>query len=135
MTFLLWAAGRGARALVFLAVSAPFLAAQRRPAPEFTQQSILVSNFWVVGTVTPSLTRNDLRFGRKVGDVVRDRLAHLLNKREAKVIDARDVRDALVLASISPDSALSLSDLVAQGEMFRADELVIGPAAAPPKGI
>lgn len=70
--------------LIFLLVCAPLVAAQRRPASEFTQQSILVSNFWVVGTVTPSLTRNDLRFGRKVGDVVRDRLAHLLNKREAK---------------------------------------------------
>src|SRR5438105_12358482 len=67
MTFLLSAARRGAAALVFLLGSAPVVAAQRRSAPEFTQQSILVSNFWIVGTVTPSLTRNDLRFGRKVG--------------------------------------------------------------------
>ena len=87
MTSFLSAARGGAAALVPLILCAPSMAAQRRAAPEFTQQSILVSNFWVAGQETPSLTKNDLRFGRKVGDVVRDRLGHLLNKRDAKVID------------------------------------------------
>ena len=79
-------ARRGVVAIVPLALCATSLTAQRRPAPEFTQQSILVSNFWVTGKETPSLAKNDLRFGRKVGDAVRDRLGHFLNKREASAV-------------------------------------------------
>lgn len=75
--------------MVPLMLAAPSAAAQRRRPPEFAQQGILVANFWVTGKETPSVARADMRFGRKAGDAVRDRLAHLVNKKEAKVIDGR----------------------------------------------
>src|SRR5258705_11019848 len=87
-------------ALVPLLFGTPALA-QRRQPPEFTQQGVLVANFWVVGKVTPSLTKNDMRYGRRVGDAVRDQLAHLVNKREARVIDGRDIRESLVQSSLN----------------------------------
>ncbi|MGH7638898.1 MAG: hypothetical protein ACREOK_14715, partial [Gemmatimonadaceae bacterium] len=66
------------------------LGAQRRQQ-EFTQQFILASNFWVATPKeTPSREKNDLKFGRQVGDEVRDRLEDLVNKREAKVISGYD---------------------------------------------
>jgi tetratricopeptide (TPR) repeat protein len=57
---------------------------------------------------------------------VRDRLAHLVNKKEAKVIDGRDIRESLTLSSLSADTALSIAALRQQGEFFRADEIVLG---------
>ena len=119
--------------LTATAVPAASATAQKKPA-EFTQQGILVANFWVVGKETPSLERTDMRFGRKVGDGVRDRLGDLVNKREAKVIGSRDVRESMVLSSLNPDSALTLFDLRQQGEYFRADEIVIGRVARLPAG-
>jgi tetratricopeptide (TPR) repeat protein len=112
--------------LVPLMLAAPSAAAQRRPAPEFTQQGILVANFWVAGKETPSFAKADMRFGRRAGDAVRDRLAHLVNKKEAKVIDGRDIRESLILSSLSADTALSMAELRPQGEYFRADEIVLG---------
>jgi tetratricopeptide (TPR) repeat protein len=129
------AARRGVAALVSLVplvqvvalmLSARSAAAQRRQAPEFTQQGILVTNFWVAGKETPSFAKADMRFGRKAGDAVRDRLAHLVNKREARVIDGRDVRESLILSSLSVDTVLSIADLRPHGEYFRADEAVLG---------
>jgi len=120
---------RAAKAVAFivgaLPVFAPAANAQKK-GQEFTQQGILVANFWVVGRQTPSLDKNDMRFGRRVGDAVRDRLGDLVNKREAKVISGRDIRESLVLSSLNPDTALTLQDLRQQGEFFRADELVVG---------
>jgi len=109
---------------------------QRRPAAEFTQQNVLVANFWVVGKggETPSLTRNDMRLGRKVGDAVRDQLSHLVNKREAKVTSGRDVRESMLASSINPDTALTLADLRQQGEFFRSDEIVVGTVTQTPAG-
>jgi tetratricopeptide (TPR) repeat protein len=109
--------------------------AQRRQALEFTQQGILVPNFWVVGKQTPSLLRADLRYGRKVGDALRDQLGRVVNKREAKVIDGRDIHESMTLSSLSADTALSLMDLRQQGEFFRADELVLGTAERTPAGV
>src|SRR5687768_14862885 len=115
-----WFAARcGAVALLCL-TSAP-LAAQRRPAPEFTQQGILVANFWVVGKNTPSLVRNDMRFGRKVGDDLRDELGRILNKREARVIPAYDIRESMIASTYSPDTVLRLDELRQQAEFFRGD--------------
>src|SRR5688500_19791647 len=82
------------------------LDAQRAPL-EFTKQSILVGNFWVTGTETPSQTKADLKFGREVGDGVRKRLSQLINKRETSIIDGYDMREALIRASFSPEASFS----------------------------
>src|SRR5437867_4856105 len=130
-------------AAALLLVGAP-ASAQRRPAPEFTQQGILVANFWVAGAagapamtapnVVPSVTRDDLRFGRRVGDAVRDRLAHLVNKREAKVISGTDIRESLMRQAFQPDTIFALKDLQQQGAYFRTDEIVTGIARRLPGG-
>src|SRR6185295_2129655 len=123
----------GAAAVVFLlAASASPASAQKRPPSEFTQQGILVANFWVAGERTPSIAKADMRFGRRVGDAVRDHLSGLLNKREAKIVSGREVRETMALSSLNPDSALTLADLKQQGEFFRADELVVGTVARQP---
>jgi tetratricopeptide (TPR) repeat protein len=125
----------GAVAFVALGPVAYPVAAQRRPAPEFTQQFILVGNFWVTGQKeTPSQNKNDLRFGREVGDWVRKRLAGVVNKRETKVIDGFDLRESQVRAAFSPDAAFSVSELRQQGEVFRTDEIVVGTATRLPGG-
>lgn len=133
MSFFAWAVRCGTAALG-VCVASPSLA-QRRPAPEFTQQGILVANFWVVGRETPSLIRADMRFGRKVGDQIRDRLGDLVNKRDAKVIGGRDIRESMVLSSLNADTALSLLDLKQQGEFFRADEIVLGTVTRSPNEV
>lgn len=121
--------------LLILAAIPSLGRAQRRQAQEFTQQGILVPNFWVVGKTTPSLARADMKFGRRVADAVRDELAHAVNKREAKVVDGRDIHESLTLSSLNPDTALSVEDLRQQAEFFRADELVIGTAERLPAGL
>jgi tetratricopeptide (TPR) repeat protein len=109
--------------------------AQRRPPLEFTQQGVLVANFWVVAAKqTPSLTRNDLKFGRRVGDAVRDQLGRLVNKREARLIPEHEIRESMVLSSYSPDTALTLAELRQQGQFFRADEILAGTATRLPNG-
>lgn len=110
------------------------LAAQRRAPLEFTQQSILVGNFWVTGKETPSQTRNDLKLGREVGDWVRKRLSETVNKRETKVIDGYDMREALVRAAFSPDASFSVEAMRQQGESFRTDEIVWGVVTRQPDG-
>src|SRR5687767_8403017 len=113
--------------LLLVGITAP-LSAQRRPAAEFTQQGVLVANFWVVGKQTPSLNRNDMRFGRKIGDDLRDQLGRVLNKREARVIPAYDIRESMIASSYSPDTVLRLDELRQQAEFFRGDEIVYGHA-------
>lgn len=120
------AARCGAVAVVALLVASEPALAQRRPPPEFTQQYIYVANFWVAGKTTPSLTRADMRFGRRVGDDIRDKLDDLVNKREAKVIGGSYIRQSMEVSSVSPDTALSIRDIRQHGEFFRADELVVG---------
>ena len=118
-----------------LCVVAQEAVAQRRPAPEFTQQSVLVGNFWVTGQKeTPSQTKNDLKLGREVGDWVRKRLAETVNKRETKVIDGYDIRESLIRAAFSPDASFTIPALRQQGQSFRTDEIVWGIATRLPDG-
>lgn len=128
------AARRGAVAALLLLGWTTSLEAQRRPPLEFTQQGVLVANFWVVGKETPSLVRNDLRFGRKVADELRDQLGRLVNKREARIIPAFEIRESMVLSSYSPDTVLTLNELRQQAEFFRGDEIVNGKATRLPNG-
>lgn len=99
--------------------------AQKKRAPEFTRQGILVSNF---SAPAADASGSDLRFGRSVGDAVRDRLDHLVNKRDAKVVSGRELRDRLLRSSYPPDIAFTLPELKIIGEYFRVDELVVGTA-------
>lgn len=113
-------------ALLLCGVSS--LEAQRRPQ-EFTQQFVLVSNFGVAGSkATPSREKNDLKFGREAGDEVRSRLDDLVNKREAKVVSGYDLREAMVRSGFSPDEPYAIEVVRQQGELFRADEIVMGTA-------
>ena len=125
-TYLFTVRRRTLLALLF-ACAASTLEAQRR-RPEFTQQFVLVSNFWVEGVTTPSRDKNDLKFGREAGDQVRDRLEDLVNKRETKIISGYDLREAMVRAGYSGDDPYDLDIVRQQGEVFRADEIVIGTA-------
>lgn len=109
--------------------------AQRRPAAEFTQQSILVSNFGVTGaSETPSRTKADLRLGREVGDWVRRRLEALVNKRETKIISGFDLRESVIRAGFAPDDPFTIGELRQQGQTFRTDEIVTGVASKLPNG-
>lgn len=136
MRFQVRAARRRAVVCLLLAATAlpAALSAQRRPAPEFTQQGVLVANFWVVGKATPSLARSDLRFGRKVADDLRDQLGRLVNKREARVIPAYEIRESMTLSSYGVDTVLTLPELRQQAEFFRADEIVFGTVQRFPNG-
>lgn len=120
------AARWGAVVAVVHLVAAQQALGQRRPPPEFTQQFILVANFWVAGATTPSFERADMRLGRRIGDGIRDKLDDLLPKREAKVISGNLVRQSMQVSSMNPDTALSLRDLRQHGEYFRADEIITG---------
>lgn len=115
-------------------LAAPGVEAQRRAPPEFTQQIVLVPNFWVAGAAgTASRARSDLRFGRRMGDEVRDRLEDLVHKRETKLVDGYEIRESLAEAGYGADTVLSLSELRQQGEYFRTDEIVLGVATRLPK--
>ena len=114
---------------------APAASAQRRPPQEFTQQFVYVANFWVAGATTPSLTKADMKFGRRIGDGVRDKLEDLLPKREAKVISGTLIRHSMEVSSMNADTALSLRDLKQHGEFFRADELITGVVQRTPAGV
>ena len=112
---------------VLLACGASPLTAQRRQQ-EFTQQFVLVSNFWVGDATMPSRDKNDLKFGREAGDEVRGRLEDLVNKRETKIISGYDLREAMIRAGYSGDDPHDLEIVRQQGEVFRADEIVVGTA-------
>lgn len=129
------AARWGAAAAVALFAAARPASGQRRAPPEFTQQFVFVANFWVAGESTPSLTRADMRFGRRVGDGIRDKLEDLVRKRETKVISGSLIRQSMEISSMNPDTALSLRDLRQNGEFFRADELITGVATRTPAGV
>jgi tetratricopeptide (TPR) repeat protein len=128
------AARRGAVVVSLLVIALSPARGQRRQAAEFTQQGVLVANFWVAGRDTPSLARNDMRFGRRVADDVRDQLGRLVNKREARVVPGYEIRESMVLSSYSPDTVLSLQELRQQAEFFRADEIVYGTVTRLPGG-
>src|SRR5262245_43675571 len=118
--------------------AAPFLLAVSTPADaqkrtqEFTRQGILVSNF---SAPSQDASASELRFGRSVGDAVRDRLERLVNKREARLVSGRELRDRLLRSSYPPDAAFTLAELKIIGEYFRVDELVMGSAAREKAGV
>ena len=91
---LVLSAARGRAAVAALLVLAAMPVEAQRRNQEFTQQSVLVANFWVRGRdgKLPSTARNDLRLGKDVGDWMRNRVEDLVKKRETKVIDGFDVR-------------------------------------------
>jgi tetratricopeptide (TPR) repeat protein len=129
------AARCGAAAAVSLVVGALPAEAQKKAAPEFTQQFVYVANFWVAGATTPSLTRGDLKFGRRVGDGIRDKLEDVVQKRETKIISGSLIRQSMEVSSLNPDTVLSLRELRQHGEFFRADELITGVATRTPAGV
>ena len=125
MTFRGFAARRWATVVV--ALLTPLAAeAQRgsRQPLEFTQQNILVGNF----QVSDKPSRNDLRFGRRVADDVRDKLGDLVNGKEAKVIGGFDTHETLESSSYNTDTLLTQAELWIQGQFLRADEIVVGRA-------
>jgi tetratricopeptide (TPR) repeat protein len=130
--------GRIARrwAGVVAAVALPCaLSAQKRTPMEFTQQGVLVGSFWVVGATTPSATRADLKFGRKAGDAVRDRLNSIVNRRETKVITAYEMETTLTLAGYSMDTTFTLPEMQQQGKFFRTDEIIVGTIQRLPSSV
>src|SRR5688500_6621941 len=98
--------------LAILGILAATPADAQRRNQEFTQQSILVSNFWVRGRdgKLPSLAKNDLKLGKEVGDWMRNRLGDLVNKRETKVVDGFDVREAIVRSGFAADFPFSVAE-------------------------
>ena len=116
--------------MVALASLAPVVAshAQRRGQLEFTQQQILVANF----RVSDKPTRNDFKLGRSIADEVRDKLADIVNGKEAKVIGGYDTHNTLELSSYSPDTVLTMTELWVVGQFLRADEIVTGRATRLP---
>jgi tetratricopeptide (TPR) repeat protein len=119
-------------AIAAIALAPAMAQAQRggRAPLEFTQQLILVSNFHV----SDKPTRNDLKFGRRVGDDIRDKLSDLVNGKGAKVIGGYDTQNTLVLSSYSPDTVLTMAELHVQGQFLRSDEIVVGKATRLPGG-
>jgi len=134
MKYKITAARCRATGLTVLALLAGVPAEAQRRNLEFTQQSILVSNFWVRGRdgTLPSLVKNDLKLGKEVGDWMRDRLEDLVNKRETKVIDGFDVREAIVRSGFAADFPFSVAELRQQGQTFRTDEIIAGVATRLP---
>ena len=118
--------------LLFVALPAQ---GQRKPAPEFTQQFVYVANFWVAGSATPSLSRPDMKFGRRIADGIRDKLEDLVQKKESKIISGSLIRQSMEVSSLNPDTVLSLRELRQHGEFFRADEIITGLATRTPAGV
>lgn len=104
--------------------------AQKR-TQEFVRQFVLVSNF----SAPLADSKVDLKFGRNVGDAVRDRLDDLVNKRETRVVTGRDLRERLLRSSYPPDAAFTLPELKIIGEFFRVDELIVGTATRAKTGV
>ena len=134
MTFKRIAARSRAALLVTIAILGATPAGAQRRNQEFTQQSILVSNFWVRGRdgKLPSLAKNDLKLGKEVGDWIRNRLDDLVNKRETKVVEGFDVREAVVRSGFAPDFPFTIAELRQQGQAFRTDEIIAGVATRLP---
>src|SRR3954467_13739351 len=93
--------------------------AQRKPPLEFTRQGMLVTNF----AVGPDI---DLRTGRKAGDLVRESVAKLVDKRATLVIDDYDIRDKMYRAGFNPDTTYTEEQIFSIGRVLRADEYIEG---------
>lgn len=101
--------------------------AQKKQPLEFTQQGLLVSNF-EIHTGTPTKPKDVFRYGRRVGDEIRDRLQDVVNKRETKVISGYDIRESYFNAGFPVDTFLALREIKQLGTYFRTDEIVFGSA-------
>jgi len=118
-----WAAGAGASIIlaVLTCILTPAAAhAQRgKPAPEFTRQGLLITNF----AAGPGA---DARLGRKAADEVRSRVAKLSNKRDVDVISGGDIRYQLTKSGMPDDTTIDVSSIKALGRLMRADEFLLG---------
>lgn len=108
--------------------------AQRRAPLEFTQQGVYVSNFASLAP-TGSTAKPDPRLGRRAGDAVREWLDDVVNKRETKIINGYDIRDALIRAGYPADQVFTNEELHQQGRYFRIDEIVVGSVTRLPRGV
>ena len=93
--------------------------AQRKGAPEFTRQGLLITNF-VAGPGA------NAKLGRKAGDEVRSRMGKLTNKREVDVISGGDIRYQLTRSGMPEDTAVDVATIRSLGKLMRADEVVLG---------
>lgn len=98
------------------------LGAQRQQ--EFTQQGILVAPF----------KSADKKLGNKVADEIRGRIDKGVNKREADVINERQMTTALFNAGFPPDLIPDLSQVRALSRYLRADEYLMGEVDKTPTG-
>ena len=103
-------------ALVGLASTAQ--SQNKKSGPEFTRQGLLIVNF------APGAGA-DLELGRRAGDVVRDRLARFVDKKQVDVIDGDKIRIRLFTDGFSPDTTYSVSVAHAIGRFLRADEFLL----------
>ena len=93
--------------------------AQKKPAPEFTRQSLLISNF-------RHDTVGDKRIGRKAASAVRSRMLKLVNRKEVDVVDNEDVALELEKAGYDINFSPTLGELRLLGRVMRADEYLMG---------
>ena len=119
--------------LTCLAALAPAARAQKKQPLEFTQQGLLVANFEILSG-TPDKSKDIFRYGRRVGDEIRDALEKLVNKRETKVISGYDIRQSYFNSGFQVDTFLPLREIKQLGTFFRTDELVFGSATRLPNG-
>lgn len=115
-------------ALASLCIVARSLDAQKAPAPEFTRQGLLVTNFEPLGGAT-------LKMGREAADAVRDRVRKLSNKKELDVTGRSEIRYRLEAAGYSADTMLARQDLRTLGRLLRADEILLGEVERKPDGV
>ena len=113
---------------VLLIAASSAARAQRRPAQEFTRQTLLVANFEMDSGA-------DRRIARRVADAVRSRADNLSEGKEVDVISGGHIRLELTKASFPADSALARDDLRILGAAFRADEYVVGTVERAPGGV
>ena len=110
-----------------LSVLANAAQGQKKDAPEFTRQGLLIVNFTLANGA-------DLRLGRRAGDAVRSRVSKLVDKRDVDVIDGDKIRIRFMTDGFSPDSSYSVSDAHSIGRYLRADEFLLANVASTPAG-
>ena len=101
---------------------------KKKESPEFTRQGLLIVNF------APGAGA-DFKLGRHAADVVRDRVAHFVDKKQLDVIDGDAIRIRLVTDGFSPDTSYSVADAHAIGRFLRADEFLLAHVASTPAGV
>ncbi len=124
----MWPVSLKAIALLATALAVPHRAVlAQQKGMEFTQQGLLVANFW------PARDK-DFKLGRKAADAVRDRVGKYLNKKEVDVISGYDIKQRLEISGYNPDTNLTAADLRSLGRRVRADEYIAGTIAKSGEG-